>query len=149
MAKQFQHLKCGPNWSHSQLIDTQHLAKSDQAERLSDFDQIVDFNAITQLLQSRDKWEFYKLNQAPKGLLIVRNLFRTDYLKELYQKIMFNLPRNYADLLKSNESLCKLKSMPDSELIRSNLRWVTFGYHYDWTDKVKHKTTSEIQNQYF
>jgi hypothetical protein len=145
VAKQFQQVKCGCKLNEAELLDTATLDQDDRATVMRNLTSQVDLDLLDQpelkwfvdKLNPIAEWKMLTLNEAPPGLLIVCNMFKQNYLSELYQSLMFELPRKHAEVLKSNESLAQLRYATDDELIRSNLRWVTFGYHYDWTEKVK------------
>lgn len=145
VAKRFQHVKCGFGCDDPIILDTKTFQHDvNRATRIQDYRQLIDagvlekpaFEWLANILNDNRDWNMFTLNDALPGVVIVRDLFRKEYLSSLYQHLLFELPRQHVDLLKSNEKLCNIKHLTDNQLIRSNLRWVTFGYHYDWTEKV-------------
>ena len=80
-----------------------------------------------------DEWRFYKIRNGPDGLILIPNVFKDDFSVELFNQLLYEIPNKYYSQLKSN--LIKLPIDQDN-LLESKLRWITFGHHYDWTNKI-------------
>ncbi|RWS32029.1 alpha-ketoglutarate-dependent dioxygenase abh1-like protein [Leptotrombidium deliense] len=77
-----------------------------------------------------EDWQIYTLDNIPKGLLVVRRIFTESAASKWFHKLLYSIPDEYANKVKSNVPL------PTSDRETSNLRWVTFGYHHNWDTKV-------------
>lgn len=80
-----------------------------------------------------DELRFYSLKTGPPGLILIPSFFKTHYCRELFNQLLHTVPKDYYSQLKSN---VELPIDPD-KISQSNLRWFTFGAHYDWTNKVR------------
>lgn len=139
VAKQLNYVKCGCKNLSQTLLNTSCLDNDDRVQ-LIDWNlklnsSLVKDNEI--VFNSPDQWNVYTLRNEPRGLLIVKNLFKQSYTKDLYDQLLFDVPTKQRSLLRSNEDLEQLAQLPREKIDRSNLRWITFGYHYDWTEKVQ------------
>jgi hypothetical protein len=88
-------------------------------------------------LRETNDWSLYACRFAP-GLYLLRNTL-TDHGQKLWIE---RCVRNYARQMKTSVG----DNRDNQQLAR--LRWVTLGYHYDWTEKIyKRDDHSAIPDQ--
>lgn len=142
--KKYSDLKCGDLTKLNDSNELINLNNLDQCKNL--IKEIKNFNfnknlfndlkyfkffKFKNLFKQLDEWKFYELKNGPNGLILIPNVFNDEYSIQLFNELLFKLPNQNSKLLKSNQEL-----PIDKNLLNSKLRWLTFGYHYDWTNKV-------------
>lgn len=138
--KKYRPTNCGEFSKLNKDYDLIDLNNLDQCESLVEEiqydlnEQIFENEKFAQFKQSinLDELKFYKLKNGPNGLILIPNLLKIDYSKDLFNRLLYNLPNEFYSDLKSNVNL----PIDREQIKESNLRWVTFGEHYDWTNKV-------------
>lgn len=75
-----------------------------------------------------DQWKMYTFRNGMNGLVVIPQILKPNSRPEWFDYFHRQLPLETNLNLKSNISLKKN--------FYENLRWITFGLHYDWTNKV-------------
>lgn len=83
-----------------------------------------------------NQWKIYRLTRGISGLLIIPGIIKEEFRQVWFRYFLEQFPREEPNL-KSNISLNSSASL-------ENLRWITFGYHHDWNNKMYQLNQTEI-----
>lgn len=106
-----------------------HIEKYELDLDYTAFDEINDLT-LKRLLTNPRTWSPYSFKSLP-GLIIISGILDGQQAINLYNLILHDLPFNNLSQLKSNIPL-----PPDDDVMMSNLRWITVGYHHNWNTKI-------------
>ncbi|CAF0936700.1 unnamed protein product [Didymodactylos carnosus] len=97
--------------------------------------EIIDNLTCTNLgLIPLNQWEMYHCTHCPTdGLYIISNPFTQEGQQQWIKKCLNDYPTNQKYLSNLPEHVDR------SPLFNDKLRWLTLGYHYDWTQKTYSK----------
>ena len=77
-----------------------------------------------------NQWKVYGIEDV-EGLLVIPQILKSESSEKWFKYLLKELPFSESHNLRANISLPPNKSIEDS-----NLRWISFGYHYDWDSKL-------------
>jgi alkylated DNA repair protein alkB family protein 1 len=75
-------------------------------------------------------WQPVTIRGLEDGVIVIRSILTESASKKWFHRLLHEWPVTQADVLKSHVTL------PLAHQDKRNLRWMTFGYHHDWTTKV-------------
>ena len=75
-------------------------------------------------------WQVMTIRGLEDGLIVVPNILTEAASEKWFHSLLNEWPVSRSDVLKSHVPL------PLKEQDKKNLRWLTFGYHHDWSSKV-------------
>ena len=76
------------------------------------------------------EWEVFAVEDM-EGLLVIPQILKKEASEKWFNYLLKELPFSNSHDLRANISLPPIKPIKDS-----NLRWISFGYHYDWSSKL-------------
>lgn len=119
---------------------------NEKCDNLKNWFQIeqVNLNAISDMpkcdIESHfipyNKWKIYRLTRGINGLLIIPGIIKPEF-----RQIWF---RYFAEQFPKEEQNLKSNILLNSTDCLENLRWITFGYHHDWNNKMYQLNQTEI-----
>lgn len=149
--KQTKALKCGCDLSREAI--NYGVVDFTQSHRFSDVIESINWSIDDSRLNSTRvgdilddfsdprAWKVYSFKAVP-GLIVVHDIFTPEASEKWRNYALHDLPANDVEELRSNVPL-PTNGSDD----KSNLRWITIGYHHNWDTKMYDESIGKVPPQ--